>query len=68
MTIESKKTFSNITFENINDFNTKELIRLQHKDLPEKTFRTYHPKYLSLSLKNTGKYDLILDSIVELSN
>jgi hypothetical protein len=62
-----KKTFSNITFENINGFNSKELVRLQHKDLPEKTFRTYHPKYLFLSLKNTGKYDLILDSIIELS-
>ena len=47
-----KKIFSEIEFVSVPGFEKKVLCKLKHKDLPNETYRTYHPRYL-----RTGKME-----------
>lgn len=44
-----KKIFAEIELISVPGFEKKVLCQLKHKDLPEHTYRTYHPKYLRIS-------------------
>ena len=44
-----KHAFINSRFESVETFTNKELSRINHKLLPQHTYRTYHPKYLRIS-------------------
>lgn len=44
-----KKIFAEIEFISIPGFEKKVLCKLKHKDLPEHSYRTYHPRYLRTS-------------------
>jgi hypothetical protein len=43
-----KKIFKGVTFEPIEKWNVKQFCRLKHPELPEYSFRSYHPKSLRL--------------------
>lgn len=43
-----KKIYTGVEFVNVSGFSSNELTQLKHKDLPEKTYRTYHPNYLRM--------------------
>jgi hypothetical protein len=47
-----KRIFSEIEFVSVPGFEKKALCKLKHKDLPNETYRTYHPRYL-----RTGKME-----------
>lgn len=42
-------TFEGVEFSEAEGFTTRQLSQLKHKNLPELTFRTYHPNYLRRS-------------------
>lgn len=44
-----KNIFPEVEFIEIEGFSLKQFSRLKHRDLPNLTFRTYHPKYLRIS-------------------
>jgi hypothetical protein len=44
-----EKIFKNIEFIEIGGFDKKQICQLKHPNLPELTFRTYHPQYLRRS-------------------
>lgn len=44
-----KKTFQDIEFEEIHSWKRRQFVKLKHPRLPERSYRTYHPKYLRLS-------------------
>lgn len=52
-----KDTFENVEFIEVEGFTTRQLAQLKHKDLPELTFRTYHPNYL----RRSGLEEEVLD-------
>ena len=54
-----REVFKNVEFEIIEP---RKLSRIKHHDLPELTFRTYHPTYLQRS----KQFDRIINKIVEL--
>ncbi len=43
-----KNIFANIEFVGIGGWNVRQFCRLKHKDLPEMSFRSYHPKALRI--------------------
>jgi hypothetical protein len=43
-----KKVFEGVKFETIGNWNVKQFCRLIHPELPEYSFRSYHPKSLRL--------------------
>jgi hypothetical protein len=43
-----KKVFEGVEFEAIGNWNIKQFCRLRHPELPEYSFRSYHPKSLRL--------------------
>jgi hypothetical protein len=43
-----KKVFDGVIFEPIGDWNVKQFCRLIHPELPQYSFRSYHPKSLRL--------------------
>ncbi|MDE6556015.1 MAG: hypothetical protein K2K55_03535 [Duncaniella sp.] len=56
--------FPDSEFITIEGFETNQLVKIKSAGLPEKTFRTYHPRYRTY---NKELYDEILHKIVELS-
>ena len=57
------KTFSGAHLQAIPGYSARILCRVIHKDLPDRSFRTYHPKYLRMS----GMLTQIVDKIVSLA-
>lgn len=57
-----KKIFPGIEFVRVPNFDKKVICRLKHQNLPENTFRTYHPRYLRTS-KNEEKFVQFIKSI-----
>jgi hypothetical protein len=43
-----KRIFDGVKFEPIGDWNLKQFCRLIHPELPQYSFRSYHPKSLRL--------------------
>jgi len=58
-----RQTFTGVQFQAIPGYDARVLSRVIHKDLPEKSFRTYHPRYLSMSRMLTQ----IVNQIVSLA-
>jgi len=50
-----KEIFSEVELLKVDGFTTKELCQLKHPNLPELSFRTYHPKFLRINRKE-GKF------------
>lgn len=44
-----KNIFPDVSFQQMQDWSTRQLSQLKHPNLPELSFRTYHPKYLRRS-------------------
>ena len=57
-----KQTFRALSFDKIQGYDERTLSRVVHGGLPKNSFRTYHPKYLSLS----GELEKVIDKITEL--
>lgn len=49
-----RSVFTEVCFENIEEFPIGQLARLKHPQLPPKSYRTYHPKYLRMKGLETG--------------
>jgi hypothetical protein len=54
-----KSIFNEVFFENIDNWDSRQLCRLKHSKLPRLTFRTYHPKYLRIRHLEDDFIDLI---------
>lgn len=54
-----RKVFQGLEMELIDGFSLNQLCKLKHKDLPDMTFRSYHPSYL----RRTGIEDKVLQFI-----
>lgn len=55
--------FREIEFCKVDNWNERQLCQLKHPNLPEKTFRTYHPNYLRRSGLEQGFIDFLNKSI-----
>jgi len=54
-----KSIFDEVSFENINNWDNRQLCSLKHAKLPRLTFRTHHPKSLRIRYLEDDFIDLI---------
>jgi hypothetical protein len=56
-----RNVFDGVSFEQVTDFDLRQLCQLKHADLPILTFKTYHPNYLRRSGQETDFIKFITD-------
>ena len=59
-----KTIFSEIEFHKVDNWNDRQLCQLKHPNLPENSFRTYHPNYLRRSGLEEGFLDFFRNHLI----